>query len=185
MPIDANPWYYITFLGDPRLWVAVALILFASRIYFKNRGHHNLKWVGKFILFSGFGMGAAFGASEVLKHIFQIPRACTEATNAYCGGIGTLSFPSSHATIAFAVFTGIFYIIWHSYRTSRKKSTPFVWLWIFIIPVLVSLSRIMLGVHTPLDVIGGAVTGLLITVLFVEIICRVPVLREKWINNKK
>ncbi len=184
MPLDTNPWYYVTFLGDPRVWFSIAVIFFVARIYSKHRKARHFNWVGSFIIFSGFGMGAAFGVSEILKHIFQISRTCTEATNVYCGGIGTLSFPSSHATIAFAVFVGIFYIIKQSYG-KKEKQKAYIWLWIFVVPVLVGLSRIMLGVHTPLDVVGGTATGIFISVLYIEIISRIPVLRKMWIYNKK
>ncbi len=183
MTYHTNPWYYVTFLGDPRVWLAVAIILFIGRLYFKNKQHHGFKWVGKFILFSGFGMGAAFGVSELLKIIFQIPRLCTPDANVYCNGIGTLSFPSSHATIAFAVFVGIFYVILHSHKNNKKKSNPLIWLWIFIIPVLVGVSRVLLGVHTYLDVVGGSITGILVTILFIEVISRISFF-DRWNKSK-
>ena len=183
MPIDTNPWYYVTFLGDPRLWFSLAVIFFIARLYSKHRKAPHFKWVNKFILFSGFGMGAAFGFSELLKHIFQISRLCTEALNAYCTGIGTLSFPSSHTVISFAVFVGIFYIIRQSYR-KKDNAKSYLWLWIFVFPVLVGISRVMLGVHTYLDVFGGAITGILITILFIEIISRIDFLRNMWLSKK-
>ena len=181
MPIDTNPWYYVTFLGDPRVWFSIAVIFFVARLYSKYKNVHHFQWVGKFIIFSGFGMGAAFGFSEILKHIFQVHRACIETANQYCKGIGTFSFPSSHTVIAFAVFVGIFYMI----KQSKKKPNPYIWLWIFIIPVFVGLSRVVLGVHTYLDIVGGGITGVLITVFYIEIISRIAFLRKMWTAKKK
>ncbi len=181
MVLDTNPWYYVTFLGDPRVWFSIAVIFFVARIYSKHMKAPHFNWVGKFILFSGFGAGTAFGASELLKHIFQIPRTCTEATNVYCVGIGTLSFPSSHAAIAFAAFVGMLYLI----KTSKKWSifkTISYYGWIFIVPVFVGISRVMLGVHTLLDVVGGIVTGILISILFIEIIIRIDFFKKSWLK---
>ena len=57
------------------------------------------------------------------------------------------SFPSGHATIAFAMAVVL----------SRKEPK---WWWIFyVLAVLISLSRIFLGKHYPLDVIVGGLLG--------------------------
>ena len=59
------------------------------------------------------------------------------------------SFPSGHATNASVVFGSI------AMKTKRK-------LWIvsgILIPVLVALSRVMLGVHYPTDVLAGLILG--------------------------
>ena len=85
--------------------------------------------------------------------------------------------------ISFAVFVGIFYIIRQSYR-KKDNAKSYLWLWIFVFPVLVGISRVMLGVHTYLDVFGGAITGILITILFIEIISRIDFLRNMWLSKK-
>jgi len=57
------------------------------------------------------------------------------------------SFPSGHATIAFAMAVVL----------SQKEPK---WKWVFYaLAVLISFSRIYLGKHYPLDVIGGAIIG--------------------------
>ncbi|MFC1851721.1 phosphatase PAP2 family protein [candidate division CSSED10-310 bacterium] len=63
------------------------------------------------------------------------------------------SFPSSHAANTFAVAT-----LWYTYLKG-----PY-WL-LFFLAAAISYSRIYLGVHYPLDVIGGALLGIL-TALF-------------------
>jgi len=60
------------------------------------------------------------------------------------------SFPSGHAAFAFAAAYGI----WKS--TAKKFGVPAL-----ILAVLISLSRIWVGVHFPSDVICGAAIGLI------------------------
>lgn len=89
-------------------------------------------------------------SSFVLKDLFLRPRPCHELTDVRllvpCGG--GKAFPSSHAvnTFAGALVLGFFY--------PRA-------LWYLIgYAVLVAYSRVYVGVHYPLDVLGGAVIGL-------------------------
>ncbi|HEY2419990.1 MAG TPA: undecaprenyl-diphosphatase [Neobacillus sp.] len=63
------------------------------------------------------------------------------------------SFPSNHAAASFAIAASIW--LW------RKKDG---WIW-FILAAAISFSRVWCGVHYPLDVIGGAVLGILCTLL--------------------
>ena len=63
------------------------------------------------------------------------------------------SFPSSHAANIFAAGT----ILTFFYRR--------VWLIWLAIAVTVSFSRIYVGVHYPLDVLGGAIYGILLAVV--------------------
>ena len=73
---------------------------------------------------------------------------------------GLFGFVSSHATNSFAIF--IF-----TSRIFKNKSYHFLLLfW----AVLVSYSRIYSGVHYPLDIIGGAVLGWLLGVIFFKLL---------------
>jgi membrane-associated phospholipid phosphatase len=96
-------------------------------------------------------------SSSLIKHLVQRPRPCHIINGIYvmenlrllvtCGA--GFSFPSSHAANSFAAAT-LFTIYY------PKVS------WIFILfAVLVSFSRIYVGVHYPFDVVGGAVTGVI------------------------
>ncbi len=67
---------------------------------------------------------------------------------------GTFGFVSSHSANSFAIATLSFLFL-------RRRSKQ--WSWLFLWATLVSYSRIYLGVHYPLDIIGGAIVGIAIT----------------------
>ncbi len=89
---------------------------------------------------------------EVLDNInlFKSSRWLVTDPALRAGISGTLAWPSCHASNMWTAAT--YLTAWHGW-----KSTP-----VIILAILVSWSRLYLGVHYPLDVAGGAVTGLLI-----------------------
>ena len=80
------------------------------------------------------------------------------------------SFPSGHSVNAFLMATLMAYIILFIYNDYRRRLfflVPFYW------AILVALSRVILGVHSPTDISIGAITGsaagyLLISFRFID-----------------
>lgn len=134
---------FVTTFGEETAFLAAAIITFWC--VDKNRGYY--------LMAVGF-----FGTvlSQILKLLCRIPRpwvrdpdftiveAAREAADGY-------SFPSGHSQSAVGTFGGLA-------ATGKNK----VLRWIFIvIAVLVPLSRMYLGVHTPADVLVGSGCALL------------------------
>lgn len=89
----------------------------------------------------------------LLKHLLAADRPCQVLEGVrLLQGCGVNSFPSNHSanTAAFAVYVYLFY----------RKTGWFVWL----LPILVGVSRIYVGVHYPGDVGGGWILGSLVAI---------------------
>ena len=85
----------------------------------------------------------------VLKNTIRRDRPCYRFENfdAFITPSDKFSFPSGHAAAAF-VFATVFS---HYYPAMTELS--------YSIAVLIGLSRVMLGVHYPTDIVAGAALG--------------------------
>ncbi len=101
--------------------------------------------------------------AKLLKELFQRVRPCNALADVLTplGCTGSFSFPSNHALNNFAVAV-FFYRLYPNLK----------WV-LFITAVLISLSRVYLGLHYPSDVIGGALIGSLIGYVFSLVINRI------------
>jgi len=90
---------------------------------------------------------------QTIKHLANVPRPPKIIAPEHFHVIGpawvTNSFPSGHASMIF-ILAGVFFF------TTKK-----VWLRPFLLAFasLVAMSRIVVGVHWPLDVLAGAIIG--------------------------
>ncbi|MFQ5329677.1 MAG: phosphatase PAP2 family protein [Thermodesulfobacteriota bacterium] len=100
-----------------------------------------------------------FLSSSIFKELFQRVRPCVALENVHLlvGCSGSFSFPSSHATNIFAA------MVWLALH--YRKGRPIF----LIVAILVAYSRIYVGVHYPLDVIGGACLGTSVAFLFIVV----------------
>ena len=92
-------------------------------------------------------------------------RSSTRSRGRSCRTPHTGSFPSGHAATAFACAT---VIAWASPRLAVPA---------FVLAALVAWSRVYVGVHWPLDVLGGAALGVLVATALLKLARGRPRLR--------
>jgi undecaprenyl-diphosphatase len=99
-----------------------------------------------------------FSSARILKPLFERLRPCYDPETVgvvrwiiECGG--KYSFPSAHASNHFGLACFWYYSI---YFMTRSK-----WRWLWIWAILISFAQVYVGIHFPLDVIGGALLGLI------------------------
>ena len=145
----------VTVMGDPRFWLLLGLLLLTVLTFFRKARGKTMVSAAEFVLFKAFPLIIiAFGSAVVLEFLLKIPRPCEGLS--VCPS--TYSFPSAHATVAFAIFTFL--------GLAGKKVSKKRFLLMLIPACLVAWSRIELGMHEPIDVIGGAVLGTLVGIAY-------------------
>ena len=96
----------------------------------------------------------AYAISVALKNYFKIGRPDLLNINLHpLLKLTDYGFPSSHATFYMALATALFCI--------NRRAGIFAGL----IALVIGAARIMAGVHTPLDIIGGCLLGVLFVVI--------------------
>ena len=74
----------------------------------------------------------------------------------------TGAFPSGHASSAFACAT---VLAW----ASPRLRIP-----VFVLAAAIAWSRVYVGVHWPLDVLGGALLGVLVSIALLKLVANPP-----------
>lgn len=142
---------FFSIITDVNRWY-IAYIILLGIAFFKGKRKGKIAVIGLLLLITvsdqtGYG---------ILKELFERIRPCNALSDAITpvGCAGGFSFPSNHALNNFAA--AIFLLrLFPAYK------------WAFlIVAILISISRIYLGVHYPSDVIGGALIGAAFGYLF-------------------
>ena len=133
----------ITMIGGS-VWAAVASIALATifRMY-------RLAWRLAAVIIGGYGL------DFILKQAIDRGRPGDLLTDFHRRSVETgAGFPSGHTTVATVI------------ALTLVPYLPKAWRWIVAVwIVLVALSRLYLGVHLPLDVIGGFLVGMFVVSL--------------------
>jgi len=126
------------------IFPAVLLLPFVY-LFLRNK-KENGSLVGE-MLFAG--LFARYGLVELTRHLFPRLRPChlIEEANFLLPCKESFSYPSGHMAFIFAVSTVLFY-----YNQSLGKA-------FFFFSLLVGVSRVVLGIHWPLDIFSGALLG--------------------------
>jgi membrane-associated phospholipid phosphatase len=136
---------FITDIANPALFAFAALCLSAWLIMKRD--------IYDAILFlSAFSVTGV--ALTVLKNVLQISRPVSSIYNT-----DGWSFPSGHTTMA----TAFFFLLSFTFFTRLKKTRDKIFLIVgsFLGVFLAAFSRLYLGAHWMLDVLGGIALGLL------------------------
>lgn len=140
----------ITHLGDRGMvWVTFALVCLAFP---------KMRKTGYMVLLSL--SGSLLVNNMILKNLTARtrPYEMVEGLNRLIPAPHDFSFPSGHTGSSFAAAVVIFCMCPRKYGVFAM-----------ILAVLISLSRLYLGVHYPSDVLAGAVTGTLVALVVVKI----------------
>ncbi|ETB63563.1 TPA: phosphatase PAP2 family protein [Candidatus Nomurabacteria bacterium] len=145
---------FFIFCAEYFIFVVVIFLFLFIFIKHKNNIRNGLKKI--IFIISPAAIGWAF--TDVLKSIFDTPRpfmVFEEVKPIFLHG-GLDSFPSGHSTFMAALSLSVFYF-------NKKIGITF-----FIATLIIGISRIISGVHFPIDIIGGFFIGIIFTFIFEE-----------------
>lgn len=137
---------FITDLGGV-LIMSILVLLFSFLILWYTKNKRIVVWY-----FFQFVLGAGV-LNYLAKLLFQRERPTIEHLVVQ----GGLSFPSGHSMGSFICYGGITFLFFYLHK--KKKLPLFVFIFATLLILSIGFSRIYLGVHFPLDVIGGYLLG--------------------------
>jgi membrane-associated phospholipid phosphatase len=155
-----SPWlsqmlYQITKLGNQEAVFIIGAVV--SAIFILRRRFVAL--IAFWLVMGGIGISVRYGKTFISR--------ARPADVAYYE-VEHFSFPSGHATTAFALYGLLAYFLYRHYDKSKNQH---FYLWAaFILSVLVGFSRIYLGVHYLSDVLAGFLLGLLWLLLGISLV---------------
>lgn len=154
--------FIIAQYSNPYGFILAALILFGIFFTHKDwKGKRYIEWLQESAII-GASVLVAYVVTVVLKYWAHAPRPFVALANVHPLIVETSydSFPSGHATAFFALATAI-------YIYDKRWGTVF-----FLIAILVALSRVISGVHFPVDILVGAIIGVLVSLATYKILTK-------------
>ena len=133
----------VVFLASYLPYLVVLIIL--ALVFFSQYSKRE-KW--KILLVTGMSSIVALGITEGIRFFLPRERPYLALHVPHLLTDTAPSFPSAHATFFFALSTAV-------YLYNKKWG-----IWFFIASILVTVSRVIAGIHYPSDIIGGALIGI-------------------------
>ena len=135
---------FFTALGEPTVLIGAGI---AAALWLWYAGHRRLPLALIAIILIGRAL------SELQKYWIARVRPDLEP---HLVIVKTSSFPSGHATSSMIFYLTLALVLTRGTRWHRASALAAI-----LLSVLIGISRVMLGVHWPSDVIGGWAFGLL------------------------
>ena len=134
----------LTFLGEPTILVAAGFLI-GAWLWWQGRGRLAMAVI--FVTLLGRGL------TEIQK--YWIARARPDL-QPHLVVVKTSSFPSGHAASSMVFYVTLALALVPPGRSRRVAAACAI-----LLSILIGISRVMLGVHWPSDVVGGWAFGLL------------------------
>lgn len=146
------------YMRNPRFWIPLYVFIIGFCIWrYKKTG-------AKIVILLALTAGVAdFTSASLIKPTVKRIRPCREVTlgdtdiNRVACGTG-YSFPSTHATDHFAMAAFLILLFYKKWR--------WIALWATLWAGIICFAQVYVGVHYPIDVLGGTIYGILIGSLF-------------------
>lgn len=135
------------------------IFVFAIAIFCDRRTPAKQKrfWFWSALISAGL---ARFGLTEVIRFFYHHPRPFVENQVIQLISETSFSFPSGHTIFIFALAAMVYF--YHR---------PLAWR-LGLGGLIMAVSRVIVGVHWPSDILGGAVLGILFSLIFYNYIVR-------------
>lgn len=147
-----NTYFDAFWLSVSKTWIWVPLYIILAYFLYKNFGLRSLIFI---LIFIALGVTISDQISGIFKHSTQRLRPCHNPNleglirEVACGG--KFSFYSAHASNTFFLALFMFQML--------RKNLPLLCFLLIFWAIMVSYSRIYLGVHFPSDVLTGSILG--------------------------
>ncbi len=134
---------FIFFANYFQYFLILVFLLFLVFSRYSKREKYYIFWV------SAISVAISrFGITEIIRFFYHRPRPFMIFSVHQLISETEWSFPSGHATFFFALSVAIYFY-------NKKLGIAF-----FVASILMTISRVIAGVHYPSDIFGGAIIGI-------------------------
>ncbi|HEX7063477.1 MAG TPA: phosphatase PAP2 family protein [Bacillales bacterium] len=144
-PLGEMTFLILTYIGSGYFAYPFTALLVIYLYSKRNR------WIAALFIYNLIGVRLL---NWLLKSVFARPRPDLE----HLIQVSYYSFPSGHAMNSTAFFGFLAFLFHHRLKRKGNQTAP-VWIIACLLILLIGLSRVYLGVHYPMDVLGGFLAG--------------------------